>query len=91
MRIRVRKQLNIDLCDFLHLFVSRSVFFIVSIGSNEIEVRKNEPGLSDFGELSLESEDQDVLPEIEDESSLDGELGKRLNQMVPIPVSAYEI
>ncbi|KAL8052090.1 hypothetical protein ABFS82_06G187700 [Erythranthe guttata] len=36
-------------------------------------------------ELSLEDENRDFLPEIEDESVLDGELGKRLNQMVPIP------
>ncbi|KAI3458949.1 hypothetical protein Pfo_015612 [Paulownia fortunei] len=51
--------------------------------SNQEESEK-EPVLTDLGELSLESEDRDFLPEIEDESALDGELGKRLNQMVSL-------
>ncbi|XP_073122863.1 OVARIAN TUMOR DOMAIN-containing deubiquitinating enzyme 12-like [Henckelia pumila] len=34
---------------------------------------------------SGENNDQGALPEIEEESDLDGELGKRLNQMVSIP------
>ncbi|KAL0403494.1 UNVERIFIED_CONTAM: OVARIAN TUMOR DOMAIN-containing deubiquitinating enzyme 9 [Sesamum radiatum] len=41
--------------------------------------------LVEHEESSMEDEDQDVLPEIEDESVLDGELGKRLNQMLPVP------
>lgn len=32
-------------------------------------------------------EHQEVSPEIEDESLLDGEVGKRLNQLAAIPVS----
>ncbi|CAL5365551.1 unnamed protein product [Camellia sinensis] len=36
-------------------------------------------------EKSLGLEDQSCSPEIADESTLDGEVGKRLNQMVPIP------
>ncbi|KAL2525870.1 Cysteine proteinases superfamily protein [Abeliophyllum distichum] len=40
--------------------------------------------LCNLGELSIECEDQTVLPEIEDESALDGEMGRRLNQMVPV-------
>lgn len=43
--------------------------------------------LPDFEELSLGSEYQDVFPQIEDESDLDGELGKRLNLMDLIPVA----
>ncbi|KAK4403898.1 OVARIAN TUMOR DOMAIN-containing deubiquitinating enzyme 9 [Sesamum angolense] len=39
---------------------------------------------SKLEESSMENEGQDVLPEIEDESVLDGELGKRLNHMVPV-------
>lgn len=40
-------------------------------------------------EMSVGSSDQDFLPQIEDESTLDGEVGKRLNQsqMVAVPVS----
>lgn len=33
------------------------------------------------------SDDEKTLPEIENDSIIDGELGKRLNQLVPIPVS----
>ncbi|KZV42358.1 hypothetical protein F511_17847 [Dorcoceras hygrometricum] len=43
------------------------------------------PGHSERFLNSGENNDQEALPEIEDESALDGELGKRLNQMVPIP------
>ncbi|KAL0402030.1 UNVERIFIED_CONTAM: OVARIAN TUMOR DOMAIN-containing deubiquitinating enzyme 9 [Sesamum latifolium] len=53
--------------------------------SNEEEVGEKEEVSSHLKELSLEGEYGYVLPEIEDESVLDGELGKRLNQMVPIP------
>ncbi|KAI3470486.1 hypothetical protein Pfo_027149 [Paulownia fortunei] len=52
--------------------------------SNQGEAGKNEAVL-ELEELSIEIEDQDLLPEIEYESAIDGELGKRLNQMVPIP------
>ncbi|KAK6137924.1 hypothetical protein DH2020_028337 [Rehmannia glutinosa] len=45
----------------------------------------DEAVLSELEKLSIESEDQDILPEIECESALDGEVGKRLNQMVPVP------
>ncbi|CAI9759757.1 unnamed protein product [Fraxinus pennsylvanica] len=38
-----------------------------------------------LGELSIECENQTVLPEIEAESALYGEMGRRLNQMVPVP------
>ncbi|CAA3031635.1 Hypothetical predicted protein [Olea europaea subsp. europaea] len=38
-----------------------------------------------LGELSIECENQTVLPEIEDESALYGEMGRRLNRMVSIP------
>lgn len=31
----------------------------------------------------------DISPEIEDESLLDGEVGKRLNHLAPIPVSLF--
>lgn len=41
------------------------------------------------GELSHESNHQDCMPEIEDEWLYD-EVGKRLNQMVPVPVSSYD-
>ncbi|KAA8534407.1 hypothetical protein F0562_031924 [Nyssa sinensis] len=37
------------------------------------------------GEKSLNGEDQSCSPEIADESTLDGEVGKRLNQIVPVP------
>ncbi|KAG8390608.1 hypothetical protein BUALT_Bualt01G0101200 [Buddleja alternifolia] len=53
--------------------------------NNQEDLGKKEATLSGFEELSIESEDQDFLPEIENESALDGELGKRLNQMVPVP------
>ncbi|KAH6801699.1 Cysteine proteinases superfamily protein [Perilla frutescens var. frutescens] len=46
--------------------------------SNE-EVGKN------LKEVATESQDQETLPEIENDSVIDGELGKRLNQLVPIP------
>ncbi|KAL7148257.1 hypothetical protein ABFS83_06G166000 [Erythranthe nasuta] len=52
--------------------------------SNEGETGKNEACLSELEELSVTNEDQDILPEIESESALDGELGKRLNRMVPV-------
>ncbi|KAK6136190.1 hypothetical protein DH2020_030081 [Rehmannia glutinosa] len=52
---------------------------------NQEEVDKKEAVLTDLEELSLESDYQGNLPEIEDESDIDGELGKRLNQMVPVP------
>lgn len=55
--------------------------------SNQGEKGKDDASLPDLQELVIEKEDQDVLPEIESESALDGELGKRLNQMVPVPVS----
>lgn len=40
-------------------------------------------------EMSVGPSGQDLLPQIEDESTLDGEVGKRLNQsqMVAVPVS----
>lgn len=44
---------------------------------------------SESGEMSYISDDFWHTLEISDESSLDGEVGKRLNQMVPIPVSEY--
>ncbi|KAG8380531.1 hypothetical protein BUALT_Bualt06G0025300 [Buddleja alternifolia] len=53
--------------------------------SDQEEADKMGVCFSDFEKLSFEREDRDVLPEIEDESALDGELGKRLNQMVPVP------
>ncbi|KAA8539280.1 hypothetical protein F0562_025972 [Nyssa sinensis] len=37
------------------------------------------------GEKTLKVDDQSYLPEIADESTLDGEVEKRLNQMVPVP------
>ncbi|KAL6520618.1 hypothetical protein OROMI_032178 [Orobanche minor] len=37
------------------------------------------------GDKSVECEDTSCLPEISDEYTLDGEVGKRLNQMVSIP------
>ncbi|KAL8533149.1 hypothetical protein ACS0TY_009410 [Phlomoides rotata] len=49
---------------------------------SEREEGKNEAVLS---KLSIDSEEQELVPEIEHESVLDGELGKRLNQMVPVP------
>ncbi|PIN03362.1 OTU (ovarian tumor)-like cysteine protease [Handroanthus impetiginosus] len=49
------------------------------------EVVTNEASFLELEESSVEREDRDLLPEIEDESALDGELGKRINQMVPIP------
>ncbi|KAK4385972.1 OVARIAN TUMOR DOMAIN-containing deubiquitinating enzyme 9 [Sesamum angolense] len=52
--------------------------------SNEEEVGEKEEISSHLKELSLEGEYEYVLPEIEDESVLDGVLGKRLNQMVPV-------
>lgn len=36
-------------------------------------------------EVSTEIQDRVTLPEIENDSVLDGELGKRLNQLLPIP------
>ncbi|KAL3650002.1 hypothetical protein CASFOL_006405 [Castilleja foliolosa] len=53
--------------------------------NNQGEAGKDEEGLSKVEKLSVESEDQDSLPEMECESALDGEVGKRLNQMVSIP------
>lgn len=41
------------------------------------------------GELSHESNHHECMPEIEDEWLYD-EVGKRLNQMVPVPVSSYD-
>lgn len=49
--------------------------------SNEGEVGKQ------LEEVSTEIQDRVTLPEIENDSVLDGELGKRLNQLLPIPVS----
>ncbi|KAL6980324.1 hypothetical protein U1Q18_052669 [Sarracenia purpurea var. burkii] len=40
---------------------------------------------SSTGEKSSSMEGQSSSPEIADESTLDGEVGKRLNQMVPVP------
>lgn len=57
--------------------------------SSEREAGKNEAVLSEFENLSIGNGDQELLPEIEHESVLDGELGKRLNQMVPVPVSLH--
>ncbi|KAL3520748.1 hypothetical protein ACH5RR_018897 [Cinchona calisaya] len=37
------------------------------------------------GRDAVNVEDQSDIPEIEDESDLDGEVGKRLNQMFPVP------
>ncbi|GAB4833626.1 hypothetical protein Ancab_031872 [Ancistrocladus abbreviatus] len=37
------------------------------------------------GEISYDDEDYSFCLELMDESALDGELGKRLNQMVPVP------
>ncbi|XP_011084314.1 OTU domain-containing protein DDB_G0284757 isoform X1 [Sesamum indicum] len=53
--------------------------------SNQEEEGNNDAVLVEPEESSMENEDQNVLPEIEDESVLDDELGKRLNQMVPVP------
>ncbi|KAL6578086.1 hypothetical protein OROMI_010414 [Orobanche minor] len=52
---------------------------------NQGEAGKDEVVLSESDNLSIEGEDGDLLPEMESESALDGELGKRLNQMVPVP------
>ncbi|XP_051120091.1 OVARIAN TUMOR DOMAIN-containing deubiquitinating enzyme 9-like isoform X2 [Andrographis paniculata] len=57
----------------------------IGFHGNQEESNNTEKVLSDFEELSLGEEHQCVLPEIEDESDLDGELGKRLNQMIPVP------
>lgn len=38
-----------------------------------------------------DDEDQSRSPEMADESILDGEVGKRINQMVPIRVSLYSV
>ncbi|KAK9283099.1 hypothetical protein L1049_011329 [Liquidambar formosana] len=45
----------------------------------------NSISYSSLGKKSLYGEDLSNTPEITDESILDGEVGKRLNQMVPIP------
>ena len=38
------------------------------------------------GRAVVNAEDQPGSPEIEDESALDGEVGRRLNQMFSVPV-----
>ncbi|KAL0382682.1 UNVERIFIED_CONTAM: OVARIAN TUMOR DOMAIN-containing deubiquitinating enzyme 9 [Sesamum calycinum] len=52
--------------------------------SDQEEEGNNDAVSVELEESSMENEGQDVLPEIEDESVLDGELGKRLNHMVPV-------
>lgn len=44
-----------------------------------------------MGESSHENVNQDCVPEIEDEPALYDEMGKRLNQMVPVPVGLYDL
>ncbi|KAL6504079.1 hypothetical protein OROGR_026002 [Orobanche gracilis] len=52
---------------------------------NQGEAGKDEVVLSERDSLSTEGKDRDLLPKMESESALDGELGKRLNQMVAVP------
>ncbi|KAI8029058.1 hypothetical protein LOK49_LG01G00492 [Camellia lanceoleosa] len=56
-------------------------------GNNQRDAdeRGKSSSCSSTEEKSLGLEDQSCSPEIADESTLDGEVGKRLNQMVPIP------
>lgn len=42
------------------------------------------------GELSHEDVNHGFMPEMEDEPALYDEMGKRLNQMVPVPVSSVD-
>ncbi|XP_073126523.1 OVARIAN TUMOR DOMAIN-containing deubiquitinating enzyme 12-like [Henckelia pumila] len=49
------------------------------------EACKKEVILSDFAELSVGADNLDISPKIEDESILDGEVGKRLNHMSAVP------
>ncbi|CAA0814446.1 Cysteine proteinases superfamily protein [Striga hermonthica] len=49
------------------------------------EEEKRETVLTDLERLSVDGDQQGILPEIEDETDIDGELGKRLNQMVAVP------
>ncbi|GER48953.1 cysteine proteinases superfamily protein [Striga asiatica] len=49
------------------------------------EAGKDGPLISELENLSVEDKDEDLLPEMDSELGLDGEVGKRLNQMVPIP------
>ena len=42
-----------------------------------------------IGESSINGQDWSYVLDIADESSLDNEVGRRLNDMVPIPVSLY--
>ncbi|GFZ14731.1 cysteine proteinases superfamily protein [Actinidia rufa] len=51
----------------------------------DVDERRKSGSCSSTRENSPCLEDKSYLPEIADESVLDGEVGKRLNQMVPIP------
>lgn len=52
----------------------------------DTDERGNSGSCSSLGEESNFVESQPYSPEIANESVLDGEVGKRLNQMVPVPV-----
>lgn len=64
-------------------------------GPSERENDEHEVGVfgssSRSGEMPIISDEMWRSLEISDESSLDGEVGKRLNQMVPIPVSVTSV
>lgn len=58
--------------------------------SEECDTIPNSFSSPNSGDESFHMEDVSHSLEIADESTLDGEVGKRLNQMVPIPVSITE-
>lgn len=64
-------------------------------GPSERENDEHEVGVfgssSRSGEMPIITDEMWRSLEISDESSLDGEVGKRLNQMVPIPVSVTSV
>lgn len=76
------------ICDF----VDKSTYLMINTGHEGV------PGASDnvdsssscysHGEKQYDGEDWSAFLESDEFSALDGEVGKRLNQMVPIPVSS---
>uniref|UniRef100_A0A5B7AXF3 ubiquitinyl hydrolase 1 n=1 Tax=Davidia involucrata TaxID=16924 RepID=A0A5B7AXF3_DAVIN len=70
--------------DWLNISKSHSCYVHESSLEDADEMGKSS-SCSSPGEKSLNGEDQSYSPEIADESTLDGEVGERLNQMVPVP------
>lgn len=75
----------------IHIFypVDELIYLMIDTGHEGVpDDMESSSSCSSHGEKQYDGEDWSASLESDEFSALDGEVGKRLNQMVPIPVSS---